>query len=58
MTTLFLLQTAAERLDAARQGLDTPLAERLIGEGRSIPKVAKLLKVHRATLYRALAATA
>ncbi len=34
------------------------LAERLIGEGRSIPKVAKLLKVHRATLYRALAATA
>ncbi|MBS1247398.1 MAG: resolvase [Proteobacteria bacterium] len=34
------------------------LAERLIGEGRSIPAVAKLLKVHRATLYRALAATA
>ncbi|HEX9165782.1 MAG TPA: NupC/NupG family nucleoside CNT transporter [Gemmatimonadales bacterium] len=31
MSTLFLLQTAAERLDAARQGLDTPLAERLIG---------------------------
>jgi CNT family concentrative nucleoside transporter len=31
MTTLFLLQTAAERLDAARQGLDTPLGERLIG---------------------------
>lgn len=33
------------------------LAERLSGEGRSIPVVAKLLKVHRATLYRALAAT-
>lgn len=32
------------------------LAERLIGEGRSIPEVAKLLKVHRATLYRALTA--
>lgn len=31
MTALFLLQTAAERLDAARQGLDTPLGERLIG---------------------------
>lgn len=30
------------------------LAQRLIGEGRSIPEVAKLLKVHRATLYRAL----
>ena len=34
------------------------LAERLIGEGHSIPDVAKLLKVHRATLYRALAVTA
>jgi DNA invertase Pin-like site-specific DNA recombinase len=32
------------------------LAQRLIGEGRSIPAVAKILKVHRATLYRALAA--
>ena len=31
MTTLFLLQSAAERLAAARQGLDTPLGERLIG---------------------------
>ena len=34
MTGLALLQatqTAAERLDAARQGLDTPIAERLIG---------------------------
>jgi DNA invertase Pin-like site-specific DNA recombinase len=30
------------------------LAQRLIGEGRSIPAVAKILKVHRATLYRAL----
>jgi CNT family concentrative nucleoside transporter len=28
---LLLLQTAAERLDAARQGLDIPLHERLIG---------------------------
>lgn len=34
------------------------LAERLIGEGHSISDVAKLLKVHRATLYRALAVTA
>jgi hypothetical protein len=32
------------------------LAERLIGEGRSIPEIAKLLKVHRATLYRAVKA--
>lgn len=31
MTTLFLLQTAAERLAAAREGLDTPIAERLVG---------------------------
>jgi CNT family concentrative nucleoside transporter len=31
VSTLFLLQTAAERLDAARQGLDTPFAERLVG---------------------------
>ena len=28
---LLLLQTAAERLDAARQGLDIPLHERLVG---------------------------
>jgi hypothetical protein len=27
------------------------LARRLIEEGRSIPEVAKLLKVHHATLY-------
>ena len=31
MTGLFLLQTAAERLAQAREGLNTPLAERLIG---------------------------
>lgn len=30
------------------------LARRLIAEGHSVPAVAKLLKVHRATLYRAL----
>jgi DNA invertase Pin-like site-specific DNA recombinase len=30
------------------------LAQRLINEGRSVPAVAKILKVHRATLYRAL----
>ena len=30
------------------------LAQRLISEGRSVPEVAKILKVHRATLYRAL----
>jgi DNA invertase Pin-like site-specific DNA recombinase len=30
------------------------LAQRLIGEGRPVPEVAKILKVHRATLYRAL----
>jgi DNA invertase Pin-like site-specific DNA recombinase len=34
------------------------LAQRLIGEGRSIPDIAKLLKVHRATLYRALVGSA
>lgn len=31
MTGLWLLQTAAEQLEAARQGLDTPLGERLFG---------------------------
>lgn len=30
------------------------LAQRLIDEGRSVPEVSKILKVHRATLYRAL----
>lgn len=30
------------------------LAQRLIDEGRPVPAVAKILKVHRATLYRAL----
>lgn len=30
------------------------LAQRLIDEGRSVPEVSKILKVHRATIYRAL----
>jgi hypothetical protein len=30
------------------------LAQRLIDEGRSVPEVARILKVHRTTLYRAL----
>ena len=30
------------------------LAQRLVGEGRPVPEVARILKVHRATLYRAL----
>jgi DNA invertase Pin-like site-specific DNA recombinase len=30
------------------------LARRLVGEGTSIPEASKILKVHRATLYRAL----
>ena len=30
------------------------LAQRLINEGRSVPEVAKILKVHRATMYRVL----
>jgi DNA invertase Pin-like site-specific DNA recombinase len=30
------------------------LARRLIDEGRSVPEVAKILNVHRATLYRAV----
>jgi len=30
------------------------LAQRLIGEGRPVSEVAKILKVHRSTLYRAL----
>jgi DNA invertase Pin-like site-specific DNA recombinase len=30
------------------------LAQRLIDEGRPVPAVAKILKVHRATIYRAL----
>ena len=33
------------------------LARRLIDEGRSVPEVAKILNVHRATLYRAMAPT-
>lgn len=36
----------------------TALARRLIDEGRSVPEVAKILNVHRATLYRALLAQA
>jgi DNA invertase Pin-like site-specific DNA recombinase len=32
------------------------LARRLISEGTSVPEVAKILKVHRATLYRTLEA--
>ncbi|MGH7605750.1 MAG: Na+ dependent nucleoside transporter N-terminal domain-containing protein, partial [Gemmatimonadales bacterium] len=31
MTGLWLMQTAAERLAAAREGLDTPFLERLMG---------------------------
>lgn len=31
MTALLMLQTAAERLEAARTGLNTPMSERLIG---------------------------
>jgi DNA invertase Pin-like site-specific DNA recombinase len=34
------------------------LAQRLIGEGRPVCAVAKILKVHRTTLYRALAPAA
>jgi DNA invertase Pin-like site-specific DNA recombinase len=30
------------------------LAQRLINEGRSVPEVAKILKVHRTTMYRVL----
>ncbi len=30
------------------------LAQRLISEGRPVPEVAKILKVHRSTIYRAL----
>ena len=30
------------------------LAQRLIEEGRSVPEVSKILRVHRATLYRVL----
>jgi len=35
-------------------GEQVKLAQRLIGEGRPFPEVAKILKVHRSTLYRAL----
>ena len=34
------------------------LARRLIDEGRPVCEVAKILKVHRATLYRALVSSA
>jgi DNA invertase Pin-like site-specific DNA recombinase len=30
------------------------LAQRLVGEGTSVPEASKILNVHRATLYRAL----
>ena len=30
------------------------LAKRLVTEGTSVPEIAKILNVHRATLYRAL----
>jgi DNA invertase Pin-like site-specific DNA recombinase len=30
------------------------LAQRLVGEGASVPEASKILNVHRATLYRAL----
>jgi DNA invertase Pin-like site-specific DNA recombinase len=30
------------------------LARRLIAEGTSVPEASRILKVHRATLYRAL----
>lgn len=33
------------------------LAQRLIGEGQTVREVAKILKVHRSTLYRAMAPT-
>jgi DNA invertase Pin-like site-specific DNA recombinase len=32
------------------------LARRLISEGRPVPEIAKILKVHRSTIYRALPA--
>ena len=35
-------------------GDQVKLAQRLIEEGRSVPEVSKILKVHRATLYRVL----
>jgi DNA invertase Pin-like site-specific DNA recombinase len=59
-------RTGAGRLAAKARGVrfgrppklsaeQIALAQRLIGEGRSIPSVAKIMNVHRATLYRALA---
>ena len=39
---------------AKLSGDQVALAQRLIGEGRPICEVAKILKVHRTTLYRAL----
>ena len=35
-------------------GDQVKLAQRLIEEGRSVPEVSKILRVHRATLYRVL----
>ncbi len=43
---------------AKLSGDQIKLAHRLIGEGNPVTEVAKILKVHRATLYRALASTA
>ena len=43
---------------AKLSGDQTTLAHQWIGEGHPVIAVAKLLKVHRATLYRTLAATA
>lgn len=47
MTGLFLLQTAAERLAVAREGLDTPLLERLMG----LVGIATMLAIAYAISY-------
>jgi DNA invertase Pin-like site-specific DNA recombinase len=60
-------RTSAGRAAARRRGVrfgrpsklaaeQIALARRLIGEGRSAREVARMFKVHRATLYRALSA--
>lgn len=60
MSGLFLLQTAAERLAAARSGLDTPIGERLLGVVGmvSILAIAALMSHDRKRIRWRLVATA
>ena len=66
---LILGRTSAGRIAAQQKGVrfgrppvlapdQVALGRKLVGEGKPVREVARLLKVHRATLYRELAKTA